>query len=64
MAELIVEIKNKRRVAELKKFGTITHVSGFIDALTMEAHPSQIQKIKENSNVVSVREVKMGKYQV
>lgn len=64
MAKLIVEVKNKRKVADLKKFGTITHVSGFIDALTMEAHPSQIQKIKKNSNVISVREGKIGNYQV
>lgn len=64
MAEFIVEVKNKNKLDELKKFGTITHVSKFINALIMEIHPSQIQRIKENSNVISVRKGKIGKYQV
>lgn len=64
MVEVIVEVKDKAKVSELKKLGAITHISRFINTIIMEVAQPQMEKLKSNPNVLSVREGKIGRYQV
>jgi uncharacterized protein YlbG (UPF0298 family) len=64
MVEVIVEIKDKKKVAELRQYGTITHVSKYINMVILEVHPADIPAIQKDDNVKEVREGVVGVYQI
>jgi hypothetical protein len=63
MAELILEVKEKSEIDDLKKLGTITHVSLFTNTIILDAPQTKIPAIKKNSNVLSVHESQEWTYQ-
>lgn len=64
MLELIVQVRDKSRVGELKELGNITHISKYLNLVIMEVSPSAIPKLKTHPNIISFREGEKGAFQV
>lgn len=57
---LIVRIKDKSVVKELKRFGKVSYVSELINVVGLDTNARVIYKIKEIDGVVDVRESSKG----
>jgi len=57
---LIVRIKDKSVVKELKRFGKVSYVSELINVVGLDTKAREIYKIKEIEGVVDVRESSKG----
>ncbi|VUT26075.1 MAG: hypothetical protein MOIL_01370 [Candidatus Methanolliviera sp. GoM_oil] len=57
---LIVRIKDKSVVKELKRFGKVSYVSELINVVGLDTKARDIYKIKEIEGVVDVRESSKG----
>lgn len=64
MKRIIVQVRDKNNIHDLKTLGTVTHVSKYVNAILMEATPNVIPVIKANPNVLHVREGRIGEYQL
>lgn len=64
MVEVVVEVKDKGRIKELKELGPVIHISQYINMIIMEVAPPKIKELESNPNVLSVRRGQIGKYQM
>lgn len=60
--ELIVQVRDKSKVGELKELGDITHISKYLNMVIIEVSPSAILKLKAHPNIVSFKEGEKGTY--
>lgn len=63
MKRLIVKVKDKTKVNQVRNFCSIIFVSKFLNVIGVEIEESDIQKLKQDDNVVSIRESEEGKFQ-
>ncbi|HHV16180.1 MAG TPA: hypothetical protein GXX58_06355 [Gelria sp.] len=64
MVEVIVKVKDKTKVHDLAKLGTITHVSKYLNIVLMEVSPPVIPKLELNPNVIDIKKGRQGQYQL
>lgn len=55
MVKVVVEVKDKGRIKELKELGSVIHISQYINMIIMEVAPPKIKELESNPNVLSVR---------